>query len=158
MSGKRHSSQPSDTKFFLDEGLPAIVGEVLSLVGYPISTPDVHMNRGMPDEELIPWLADNGYTWVTKDDEAKREHAVLIKKHGINVIWVRGIDRQKNKINVRDLHFMLTTKLYLAIDSLGTAHGARYFYLYMDSRDHAVLKPIPAEDVHPRGVAAGRGR
>ena len=142
MSGKKRSTEPPDhdVQFFLDECLPHQVSNALSLVGYPITSALAAGQRGVKDAKLIPYLAENGYTWITKDDEAKRRHLDDIIKSQISTVWVRGIDRRrKDNITPRQLHLMLTNKLPDIEESLRTARAPRHFCIWLRGK-------VPAHD------------
>ncbi|MBI2760413.1 MAG: hypothetical protein HYX51_03175 [Chloroflexi bacterium] len=152
--------QPDDTLFFVDECLPAQVGQALRLVGYPITTSADEETRAVLDEDLIPWLAERRYIWITKDDAAKREHMVAIARHAISVVWVRGLEHgkdsvQKNKITARQLHLMLTVKLLEIEKLVRAARGPRYFTLHL-AGDRVVLRPVTLAEVSDR-VGRQRG-
>ena len=146
MSGKGRSPEPHrpDRLFFLDECLPKQVGDALRLVDFPITTADLEGKCGKGDSHLIPWLAADGCVWITKDDEAKRQHLDQIIKCALSIIWVRGIDRQANKVSPQQLHLMLTNKLLAAKDKLVAAHGPLHFLLYLNG-GRPCLEP---RDIH----------
>lgn len=73
-------------QFFLDENLPPKVAQALALVGYPITHPEVHGKRGEKDPELIAWLAQNQFVWITKDDDARKRHIDKITQAGASVV------------------------------------------------------------------------
>lgn len=85
--------QPKQVRFYLDEGLPHQVGKALQLVHFPITTAVDEKKRGWKDPPLIAWMAANDYTWITKDDSAKREHLDKLISSRINTVWIRGVDR-----------------------------------------------------------------
>lgn len=62
--------QRSGCRFFHDECLPKAVGRALALVEHPIDTPADLNLAGARDEVLIPWMAERGYVWITKDEAA----------------------------------------------------------------------------------------
>lgn len=134
--------RPDQVWSYLDEGLPEQVGDALFMVEHPITTAVREGKRGVPDPNLIPWLAENKYVWITKDDEAKRDHLDDIIKHQISSIWVRGLDRKKNKISVRQLHLMLTVKLPDMEEQVAKARGPRHFLLYLKAGKVPVLAPL----------------
>jgi predicted nuclease of predicted toxin-antitoxin system len=147
------SSPPrrSGVRFFLDEGLPAQVGQALALVDYPIETADDHKNRSTKDEDLIPWMAEQGFVWITKDDEARAEHANAIRRYRISVIWVRGLERRKgaggrkNVISAKELHLMLTVKLAEIEAEIAEARGPRYYLVWL-AAGNAPKKTVLTED------------
>lgn len=122
---------PESVRFFLDEGLPEQVADALNSVGYPITGPLQQGKRGTLDQDLIPWLGQEGYVWITKDHEAKREHLDRIIKSKISTVWIRGIDRMKNKLNPLELHLMLTTKMPRIAVEVDKARGPRHFELHL---------------------------
>lgn len=65
------------------------------MVEHPVDTPDDFDLTGAKDEVLIPWMAERGYVWITKDETARRQHGSLLSIHRLSVVWVRGLDRQK---------------------------------------------------------------
>ena len=122
--------------FLLDESLPHLIADVLQQVGYPItSCRECHM-EGVRDDELIPWMASNALTWITKDDAARFDHQTLIRRSLISVVWVRGLERKnrstaRNNISVKELHRMLIGKLDEIMADITDARGPRYFLLYL---------------------------
>jgi hypothetical protein len=158
LPGKRRSPPPpSGVVFFLDEGLPAQVGTALALVGYPIRTPDEFSNRSTKDEDLIPWMAQRGFVWVTKDDEARAAHAEALRRHRISVVWVRGLDRRRNTISARELHLMLTVKLAEIESEIAAARGPRYYLLWLAAGNHPAKKLLGEHEVF-RGRQGRTGR
>lgn len=143
MTGSGSSLWPLSVEFYLDENLPKQVADALRVVGYPITHPDLHSLRGAKDEILIPWMSENGYVWITKDDAAKKAHAELMRKHGLSVLWIRGVERRKNRINSYDLHRMLTDKLLAAATAVGSARGPVHQMTYL-SGDRPALKRVDA--------------
>jgi hypothetical protein len=115
------------------------VGKALALVGYPITVPASEGKLSAKDPLLIPWLAERGFCWVTKDDDARSRHRKELVANAVSVIWVRGIDRVKAKITPKQLHLMLATRLDEASRQIGEAAGPRYFLLYMNG-DRPTLK------------------
>jgi hypothetical protein len=106
-------ARPPEPRFFLDHCLPHQIADALGLVDYPITSA---LRLGMEewkDPELIPRLAADGYIWVTKDDGAKTQHRTAILRHGLCVVWVRGLgrkkptDTRKNAISIRQVFLML---------------------------------------------------
>ncbi len=158
MPGKRRSpTPPSGVTFFLDEGLPAQVGAALALVGHPVETADDHRNRSAKDEDLIPWMAQRGFVWVTKDDAARAAHAEALRRHRISVVWVRGFDRRKNTISAKELHLMLTVKLAEIESEIAAARGPRYYLLWLAAGNHPAKKLLPDNEVfHGRQGRSGR--
>ena len=126
--------QPEEARFYLDECLPLVVAQALRLVGYQITDHRREQKTGWGDEELVPWLAQNGYIWITKDHDAKKAHADAIRRNLLSVVWVRGMDRESpdgRRINTRMLHRMLTNRLDKVSDQLRAAQGPRHFELRM---------------------------
>lgn len=153
LAGRNASPAPPDLPtFYLDECLPEVVAKALSIVGHPITSPREAGKLGVKDRVLIPWLASEHLVWVTKDDDAKRSHYQEIRAHDLSVVWVRGLDRSKRHISVKDLHLMLTVKLPQLIRVMRDAPSARYFELGLKSSRHggaAVLYPVDQERLQP---------
>lgn len=122
---------PGQPSFYLDECLPYQVARALALVHYPISNPIDENKRSIKDSPLIAWMAKNDLTWITKDDEAKRDHLADLIKGRINTVWIRGIDRIKNKVTAQQVHLMLTTKLPTIIETIEEARGPRHFVIWL---------------------------
>jgi len=133
---------PDSIRFFLDESLTPGVADALLLVGYPITSADQQCKRGVKDPLLIPWLAAEDYVWITKDDEARREHLGDIIKAKISTVWIMGIDRKKNKISPLEVHLMLTTKLRRIAIAVDRARGPVHFEIYLKGEDTPVLSPL----------------
>ncbi len=130
---------PGQPSFYLDESLPYQVARALALVHYPITNPVDANKRSVKDSPLITWMAKNDLTWITKDDEAKRDHLADLIKGRINTVWIRGIDRIKNKITVQQVHLMLTMKLPNIIEIIEGARGPRHFVIWI-SAQHPVME------------------
>ncbi|MCJ7655771.1 MAG: hypothetical protein MUO97_10845 [Dehalococcoidia bacterium] len=118
--------------------MPYQVALILKQVGYPITCwyEEFQQQQGLKDPYIIPYLGGKFYTWITKDDVAKREHEREIRTAQISVIWLSGLERPANKpkqnyITVKDLHRMLTEKL----DDIGlmvaNSNKPQYFTLRM---------------------------
>ena len=119
----------------MDECLPDQVSAALRLVDYPIVSALLAGKRGAKDDKLIPYLAENGYTWITIDDEAKRKHLKDIIRSQINTVWVRGIHRRKKpSITPRQLHLMLTNKLPDIEEKLRTARAPLHFRIWLKGK------------------------
>ena len=76
-----------------------------------LAHPDEHGKRGEKDPDLIVWLAQNQFVWVTKDDDARKRHIGQIGQAGVSVVWVRGLAGRKNAVSIQQVHLMLTVKL-----------------------------------------------
>jgi hypothetical protein len=141
-------ARPEGVRFYLDEGLAHQVGEALALVG----------KEGVKDPQLIPWLAEQGYVWITKDDEAKREHRDEIVKARISIVWVRGLGRKrvtsakKNTIRTRDLFLILAVTLPKIEKELLTARGPRHYLVWMagERPTHAPLEALERTNIRGR--------
>ncbi len=135
MLGKANSSNTSpNVTFCYDECLPPKIGEILEHVGFQI----VFAPKGIKDEELIPYMGENNYVWITKDDRAKTQHETLIMTANISVVWVRGLAHQRKKkgpisrpSNMKDILRMLVSKLDQAAEAIAKEKGTpRFFLLY----------------------------
>lgn len=157
MSGKRRSKrQPDDVRFFLDESLPPQVGDALRLVEYPITTPVITGKRGYKDEDLLPWLAEEGYVGVTKDEDALRRYRDTIIKHQLSVVWVRGLERKKATLSVRQVFLILAVTLPRIESELRATHKPSHFLVYLRAGDRPVH--IPVDLVAKRGLGGRRLR
>lgn len=154
----RSSLRKKTVTFYLDECLPYKIALYLKDVGYPITCwyEEFQQQQGFKDPYLIPYLGAKGYTWITKDDEAKKEHENEIRTAGISVVWVRGLERRKgtppskNSITVQDLHRMLTDKLNPIAEVITNSKTALYFLLYMKSGNVPALHKITLEQFFKR--------
>ena len=160
MPGKKNSkiSRPSDITYYYDECLPDTIGQVLSHVGFPIKLPV----KGLQDEDLIPLMGKNKWTWITKDDRAKTEHESLIRDAQISVIWIRGLSHEKRKkrgsmqrnASLKDVLRMLVNKLDNASEIIANSRGRpRYFLLYTSTvhKNQDQLEPYAnLREVHER--------
>lgn len=124
--------------FYLDECLPYQIAEMLKAVGYPITSwhEEFQQQQGLKDPYLIPHLGAKAFTWITKDDKAKKEHEEDIRVAQISVVWVSGLERPINKpkrnfITVKDLHRMLTDKLDDIERIISGSNKPQYFILSM---------------------------
>jgi len=149
-------ARPDAPRFYLDEGLPYAVAEALELVGHPITSARAESRLGELDERLIPWLADQGYVWITKDDAARTQHRSILEQHRLSVVWIRGLDRRKNRIDAKELHLMLTVKLDQIADAVRQARGPRWFLLYLDSGNRPTLQPLTVGQPIAGGGRAAR--
>jgi hypothetical protein len=141
--GKQNSRDNPHKKkitFYLDECFPYNIAYALKSFGHPITSwhEEFQGQQGLKDPYLIPYLGGKSYIWITKDDEAKKEHENEIRTAGISVVWVRGLEREKGKpkknyITVKDLHRMLTDKLDYIAEKILNSKTALYFLLYMKS-------------------------
>jgi len=126
--------------------LPWQIAHALEVVNYPITHPDAHGKRGEQDETLIPWMCQQPFVWITKDDAAKKAHRNLMIQHGLSVLWVRGLERSKASISTHDLHLMLATKLMPMAQSVaGTRGGVFHAMVHAKSGSGYVLERV---DLH----------
>lgn len=154
--GKSNSGSDKSKKlvtFYLDECLPCLVAENLRQVGYPIVSwrEEFQGQQGLKDPYLISYLGGKGYTWITKDHEAKQEHEPEIRVAQISVVWVSGLERlnnraSKNHITVKDLHRMLTEKLDVVQEHIEKSIKPQYFNLRMRSDGKPELRKITLEE------------
>ena len=151
-------------KFYLDECLPYVVAEALRMVGYEITDHKREQKSGLDDENLIRWLGQNHYIWITKHHVAKRHHAEDIRRYLLRVVWVRGLDRKAchdGVVSSRMLHRMLTDRLDDVASKIATAKGPRYFVLSMKGnrvRLDQVLEESVRADAPLRTVRQKRRR
>lgn len=153
--GKPHPRSSLHSKavtFFLDECLPYKIADALKSFGHPITSwhEEFQGQQGLKEPYLIPYLGAKSYTWITKDDEAKKEHENEIRTAGISVVWVRGLEREKGKpkknyITVKDLHRMLTDKLDYIAEMMLNSKTSLYFLLYMKSGGVPAVHKITLE-------------
>ena len=125
---------PETIRFFLDESLPPRVARELAGIGHSITHPEVHGKRGAKDPDLISWLAQNQFAWITKDHAAKRVHGDQLKREGVSVVWVRGLGGTKNAVNAQQVHLMLTVGLPRIVEKMKDATGPMYFVLSLTKR------------------------
>jgi hypothetical protein len=126
---------------------------MLKAVNYPITSwwEEFQQQQGLKDPYLIPYLGAKGYTWITKDDAAKKEHELEIRTAQISVVWVSGLERPTNKpkhnfISVKDLHRMLTEKLDDIETIISTCIKPQYFTLGMRTDGKPCLNKTALED------------
>lgn len=152
--GKSHSKSnlPKTVTFFLDECLPYQIAYILKQVSHPITSwhEEFNQQQGLKDPYLIPYLGAKSYTWITKDDTAKKEHEPEIRVAQISVIWVTGLERPTNKpkrnfITVKDLHRMLTDKLDDIEKIIANSNKPQYFSLSMRADGRPRLRKITLE-------------
>lgn len=125
---------------------------MLKQVGYSITCwhEEFQQQQGIKDPFIIPHLGVKHYTWITKDDEAKKEHENEIRVANISVIWVRGVEREKGKpkkndIKIKDLHRMLTDKLDIAKSEIEASKSPIHYLLWMSSGHKPVIKKTTLE-------------
>lgn len=126
---------------------------MLKSVSYPITSwyEEFQQQQGLKEPYLIPYLGAKGYIWITKDDEAKKEHEGEIRTAGISVVWVRGLEREKGKpkknfVRIKDLHRMLTDKLDIIGRTITDSNKPQYFMLAMKSDGSPRLTKIILEE------------
>lgn len=143
---------PPEVRFYLDECFPEQIAVALSTVGYPITWPSAHGKTGAKDPDLIPWLAEQRYAWVTRDDAARRAHAPLIRKSRLSVLWVRGVERTRGSVeknvSMHDVHLMLTTKLTEFAERVASARSPRHAMVYLNG-DRPKLDRVDMQQVAP---------
>jgi hypothetical protein len=154
--GKSHSGSSSQAKlvtFFIDECLPYQIALMLKQVGYPVTCwwEEFQQQQGFKDPFIIPHLGAKRYTWITKDDEAKKEHKEEIRIAQISVIWVYGLDRtinkpKHNKISIKDLHRMLTDKLDDIENMIVNSNKPQYFTLGLQADGKPRLNKTTLDD------------
>jgi len=167
LSGKKNLKVRQPDKkvyFFLDECLPHQIADILNSIGHPITSWFIEFKgqQGMKDTLLIQYLGAKGYTWITKDDEAKAEHEKDIRSAGISVVWIRGLERQKgkpkkNKISSMEVHRMLTDKLRALERKIANSKTALYFLLYVKSGHDELIpahKQITLEHFFNKHIAS----
>lgn len=141
---------PLSVAFYVDECLPPQIAEALALVDYPITHPSAHGRLGEKDELLLPWLGEQGYVWVTRDDAAKKAHRSLFIEHNVSALWVRGMDRKKaNPLGVHDLFLMLASKLERVAERVAAAKGPLHSMVHMKSGGGFVLERIDIYKITP---------
>ena len=79
------------------------------------------------------------------------EHLPAILRHQISVVWVRGLERQRNTISIKDLHLMLTVKLPDIEARLRETRRPTFFLLYLASGNRPTLRPIRTEELRRAG-------
>lgn len=107
------------------------MAEALRLVDYPVLDWETEQKRGTKDRVLIPWMAEQGLVWITKDDAAKRAHITEIRRARLSVLWVRGIERDKRRVSPQDLHVMLTNRLLRVAKTVAAARSPAHHELYI---------------------------
>ena len=135
-------ARPDEPRFYLDECLPHVVADALASVGHPITSAHEQQQIWTLDVQLIPWLVQQGYVWITKDDAAPTEHSSALRQRRLSVVWIRGLDRRRNRIDARELHLILTVKLDQIAEAVRQARGPRWFLLYLGSGNSPVLRPL----------------
>jgi len=151
-SRSRSSHIPKKVTFFLDECLPYPIADALKSFGYPIISwyEEFKGQQGIKEPYLIQYLGAKEYTWITKDDEAKKEHESEIRTAGISVIWIRGLEREKgkpkkNNIRIKDVHRILTDKLDILETEISNSNRSLYYMLWIDTTGKPVRKKICLE-------------
>ena len=153
MPGNENSDsteQPNEF-FYYDEGLSSKIGEVLKHVGFSLEIG----GKGRPDEDIIPEMGLKHQTWITKDDRSRVEHEDIILEAGISIVFVRGLSHEgrkrsslvKNTINLKQLLFLLVSKLDDIQAELSSSTKARYFILYLRSRKAELSKHSTLREV-----------
>lgn len=144
------TGQPNDI-FYYDEGLSPKIGEVLKHVGFSLEIGE----KGKRDEEIIVEMGTKGQTWITKDDRSRVEHEAAILEAGISIVFVRGLSHEgrrrsslgKNTINLKQLLYLLVTKLDDIEAELSRQRRARYFILFLRGKKAEVSKHSTLREV-----------
>ena len=149
--------------FLLDESLPPMIASVLQQVGYPITSCQEQGMEGVSDEELIPWMGENDLVWITKDDAARIQHATIIQRARISVVWVRGLERRnrttaRNNISVKELHRMLTVRLDDIAGDIEGSRGPSYFRLFLGGKGPSLQRFRTLDQVGTRRREYNRSR
>lgn len=108
LNGKR--VLPRDALLFLlDESLGSPVAKAWALVQYPFVTVEAVMGQqGVPDPEIIRWCATHNAIWVHADDQARKQHKVLLRDSGISTLLLhRKKGGMTSKEQLRILSFVL---------------------------------------------------
>ena len=139
-------------RFLLDESLSHVVADALEMVGYPITSCQKEGLAGCPDEELIPWMGERGYVWITKDGAAQNEHRAAIQQAQISVAWLRGVELSnrttaRNDISPKQQHRILTDKLDEMSGIVSQARGPRYFLAYLRINGPALRRYTTLEEL-----------
>ena len=137
--------------FYYDEGLSSKIGEVLKHVGFSLEIGE----RGKPDEEIISEMGVKRQTWITKDDRSRVEHETAILKAGISIVFVRGLSHggrrrsslARNTISLKQLLYLLVSKLDDIKAELSKQRRARYFILFLRGRKAEVSKHSTLKEV-----------
>lgn len=155
LSGSNAYPWPSEIKFYLDACLPTKIAQALRLVDYHIHNCDEFNMRDAKDEILIPWMGEQGFVWITRDDAARKTHAELLSRHKVSTIWVRGNDRQRKNLRMHDVHHMLTAKLMTIATSLANATNVLHHELYMNG-GRPTATPILPDKLRRHGRVVAR--
>ena len=139
-------------RFLLDESLSHVVADALEMVGYPITSCQNQGLAGWPDEELIPWMEEQGYVWITKDGAARNDHRAAILRARISVVWLRGAELRnrttaRNDISPKQQHRILTDKLDDISEAVSQARGPRYFLAYLRNNSPAMRRYATLEQL-----------
>ena len=142
----------SQPRFLLDESLSRVVADALEMVGYAITSCQKEGLAGCPDEELIAWMGERGYVWITKDGAARNEHRAAILRARISVVWLRGVELRnrttaRNDISPKQQHRILTDKLDDIGEAVSRANGPRYFVAYMRNNGPAMQRYTTLEQL-----------
>ena len=129
---QRPDSYPT---FLLDECLPYQIADMLKEVGCHVTSVKRKNLGSTSDGELIKWMGEREMAWITKDGAARTHHAQAIEQSRICVVWVKGMQRgkqraKKNTIRNKDLLHMLVAK----IDDIAKAIGESFRPLYFELR------------------------
>ena len=120
----------------MDESLSHFVADAFQMVDYPITSCVSQGLAGWPDTDLIPWMAERGYIWVTKDDDARTRHRSEILQTRISVVWLRG-EEGPNATTVqgtiirKQQHRLLADLLDDIGEVVARSRGPRYFMAYL---------------------------
>jgi hypothetical protein len=154
---------PRDINFILDECLPHVISVALNNVGFPITSCREQEKSEWLDDQLIPWIGEQNWVWITKDDAARRGHRALIQKARISVIWIRGIERRdgtttRNNILAKDVLHLLVAKLDDIKESVSNARGPRFFLLFMNAKAPTLKVYTTLDDIENQLANPRRNR
>lgn len=80
-------------RFLIDHSLGRLISDILRRTGWhTVYVADAFLvddETSIGDDDIIERCAQSGLAWVTADEEARFEHAPALRKHLIDVLFVR---------------------------------------------------------------------
>lgn len=146
-SGRQASEQTSRWrprhKYILDNSLNPRLAEALRLAGWDINSVNEEFSAdprdSIEDDTIIERCAATGRAWITRDSEARREHALALSHHQTSVLWVNA---PKGGTSTAYDHAILVAALLQFDQELTRAEGRGRIHAKIGSTLHAKLQII----------------
>ena len=119
------ASNPSETRFLLDESLAPAVAQALRLVGHDfVDVVSAFGRKGAKDPEIVKWCQQNGAIWVHADDAAKTEHKALLQTSGIRTLRIK---RPRGGMSAKEQLRIMSFVLPRLLNELESRRASRHY-------------------------------